>query len=257
MQMNKSCSKNKKDDGDYLTTVLCVQIAVCFIVGIIAFAFVKIKPDCYEQLKEEFSYIMNKDITIEKAVDAFKEAVGFAVSPASVWTDEVEKEETTLGESQDYQFYGEGGEDLYVAQADTSFAPVFVTQKAYYPIENGTVTSGFGYRIHPIYKTFGFHTGMDIATEENSPIHCIFDGKVIEVGENETRGKYIVLEHSSGMVMRYFHCSEIIATLGANIRRGEVIARVGTTGLSTGPHLHLEVLIKGIRYNPVYFIGEK
>lgn len=267
MKKNRACggsnntkknNKLKNRESDYMSCVLTVQIAVCIAVIAMAFALMKAGGEKYDRLREEIGYIMGKDITFGDAVDALSNALGFVVSPSGVWKQEAQSvyqnEAQTSDENEIYS--GSGGVDLYEAPAENSFSPVAVTKKGLCPVKNGTLTSGFGYRKHPIYKTFGFHTGLDIAAKENSDIYCVFDGTVEETGYNESFGNYIIIRHGSGVVTKYCHCNEIIASKGAKLRGGEVIAKVGSTGVSTGPHLHLEVSINGTRYNPTHFIGK-
>ena len=151
---------------------------------------------------------------------------------------------------------GQGGEDIevYEATANTSFSPVRITSPVISPIENGRYTSFFGYRINPITGKFSFHTGLDIASAEGTKIRAVYNGTVTRVGEDGRAGKYIFLRHDDGMVTFYCHCSKITAEVGSVIRQGETIAKVGSTGWSTGPHLHFEVRINGIRYNPLYIL---
>ncbi len=149
-----------------------------------------------------------------------------------------------------------GGEDLklYEAVSNTSFSPIKSTSPAVAPIENGRYTSYFGYRTHPITGEFSFHTGVDIAADSGTKIRAVYNGKVLKIGEDDRAGKYIFLQHDDGFVTFYCHCSEITAEVGAVIRQGETIAKVGSTGWSTGPHLHFEIRKAGIRYNPLYIL---
>lgn len=180
--------------------------------------------------------------------------------------DESEASETTVGQESDTDHQsdqteeanGQGGEDLqiYKAQANTSFAPVKLTAPILPPIKNGRFTSGFGYRINPITGKFSFHTGLDIAAASGTNIRAVLNGTVLKTGKDERAGKYILLSHSDGLVTFYCHCSEILAEKGAVIRQGETLAKVGSTGWSTGPHLHFEVRKDGIRYNPAWLLGD-
>ncbi len=149
-----------------------------------------------------------------------------------------------------------GGEDisLYEAADNTSFAPIKCTTKLLCPIEKPRYTSYFGYRINPITDKWAFHTGLDMAAPAGTKIRAALSGTVTKTGEDNRAGKYIFLTHSDGFVTFYCHCSEIVAVLGANIRQGETIARVGSTGYSTGPHLHFEVRKDNIRYNPLHLL---
>ncbi len=149
-----------------------------------------------------------------------------------------------------------GGEDIeiYEAAENTSFAPISSTAKILMPVSNGRYTSFFGYRINPITGKLSFHTGVDIAAAEGTNISAAFSGIVKTVGEDERAGKYIIIEHDQGLVTFYCHCSEILVEECTVIRQGETVALVGSTGWSTGPHLHFEVRRNNIRYNPLWLL---
>ena len=114
----------------------------------------------------------------------------------------------------------------------------------------GRISSPFGRRDDPFTGEASLHSGLDIAAEQGSPISAAFCGTVKKTGEDKIAGKYILLSHADGLETFYCHCSEIIAPVNAVIRRGETIALVGSTGMSTGPHLHFEVRINGLKYDP-------
>lgn len=116
------------------------------------------------------------------------------------------------------------------------------------------VTSGFGWRTHPIYKTQEFHPGMDFAAEQGTPIYSTGDG-VVEVADNLAQGygNHVVINHGFGYQTLYGHMSRIKATVGQKVKRGELIGYVGSTGLSTAPHVHYEVIKNNEKVNPINF----
>ena len=109
----------------------------------------------------------------------------------------------------------------------------------------GPIVSGFGYRIHPIYKVRAFHNGLDIAAPTGTPILAAGAGYVIHSGWWGGYGNCVIIDHGGGVSTVYGHCSSLVARAGQKVRRGQVIAAVGSTGLSTGPHLHFEVRHSG------------
>ena len=113
------------------------------------------------------------------------------------------------------------------------------------PLPDGTVTSPFGERINPITAEDEFHKGADIAADEGTPIYLMFSGTVLEVGKSDVYGNYVLVEHTNGLYTRYCHCSRVLVETGYSLKHGEIIALVGNTGWSTGPHLHLEVISNG------------
>ncbi|MDI7246247.1 MAG: M23 family metallopeptidase [Bacillota bacterium] len=115
---------------------------------------------------------------------------------------------------------------------------------------NGRVTYGFGYRVHPIYKRRLFHQGIDIAAPTGTPIRAAAAGKVLRAGPCGTYGNIVELDHGGGASTLYAHCSRVLVKAGDRVRAGQKIAEVGSTGLSTGPHLHFEVSIDGKPRDP-------
>ena len=118
----------------------------------------------------------------------------------------------------------------------------------------GRITSPFGWRQHPITKRRDFHTGVDIKANRNDPIKAAGSGKIAYSGWMGGYGKVIVIEHSNGQSTLYAHCSSLLAGKGANVTSGQLIAKVGTTGRSTGPHLHFEVRNGKSPVNPIKYL---
>ena len=113
---------------------------------------------------------------------------------------------------------------------------------------------GFGWRTHPIYKTPEFHPGMDFAAEQGTPIYATGDG-VVETADANAQGygNHVVLNHGFGYQTLYGHMSKIAVRVGKQIKRGELVGYVGSTGLSTAPHIHYEVIKNGEKVNPINF----
>lgn len=114
----------------------------------------------------------------------------------------------------------------------------------------GWVTSEFGFRFSPVLETHRFHQGIDIATRPGTPIIAPADGRVVFAGWEGTYGKTVLINHGYGIVTRYAHLSEIYVSEGQMLKRWEVIGTVGDTGITTGPHLHYEVIVNGVPVNP-------
>jgi murein DD-endopeptidase MepM/ murein hydrolase activator NlpD len=115
---------------------------------------------------------------------------------------------------------------------------------------NGRLTSGFGSRFHPILGYRRFHAGLDLAAAAGTPIVAAADGKVVSAGWAGGYGRAVMIVHASGIETKYGHMSRIAAYAGETVHRGDVIGYVGSSGLSTGPHLHFEVLKNGRPVNP-------
>ena len=118
----------------------------------------------------------------------------------------------------------------------------------------GAVTSKFGYRIHPIFNVRKMHTGIDIDADMGDPIRAAAAGKVVSAGWRGGYGKCIVISHGGGLATLYGHASELLVSAGEEVERGEVIGKVGSTGYSTGPHLHFEVRVNGSPVDPLGYL---
>ncbi len=283
----KDTAKEKNKTKDYYHIVVTVQIIlVMMLLGLLVF-FSKMSGDLksdYENFKK-WEISENVYSVVISMKDYFQGDSAWSVNSGAVTVnsetetteDQTEKNTTTESEPETELTENEpttsesaeeitkqteplaiGGEDisLYEAAENTSFAPIKCTTKLSNPIEKPRYTSYFGYRINPITDKWAFHTGLDIAAPNGTKIRAALSGTVTKIGEDSRAGKYIFLTHSDGFVTFYCHCSEIVATLGANIRQGETIAKVGSTGYSTGPHLHFEVRKDNIRYNPLYLLED-
>lgn len=125
------------------------------------------------------------------------------------------------------------------------------------PVNNDDLkrmSSGFGVRIHPIYKTPRFHWGMDFSAPTGTEIYATGQGTVVEVDKNARGyGHHVVIDHGYGYQTLYAHMSEIKVRRGQHVKRGDIIGLVGTTGTSSAPHLHYEVVKDGEKVNPVNF----
>ena len=116
------------------------------------------------------------------------------------------------------------------------------------------VASGFGYRIDPLYKDSRLHAGLDFSAPTGTPIYATADGEVQIAGFNtDGYGNKVVINHGYGFQTLYAHMVRVIANVGQSVKRGEVIGYVGSTGKSTGSHLHYEVIKRGTKVDPVYY----
>lgn len=120
--------------------------------------------------------------------------------------------------------------------------------------KQSTIVSGFGYRIHPIYKTLRMHTGIDFAAKMGTPIYATGDGVVIDPKGNESGyGNVVVISHGYGYQSLYGHMSKKAVNFGDHVKRGQLIGYVGSTGLSVSPHCHYEVIKNGKKIDPIHF----
>jgi len=115
---------------------------------------------------------------------------------------------------------------------------------------SGTITSPFGTRRHPVFGDMRFHGGIDIGAAHGTTVVAADSGSVIISSYNSSYGNYIVISHGNGITTLYAHLSTRSVSVGDSVSRGQQIGRVGSTGVSTGPHLHFEVSVNGTRVNP-------
>ena len=123
------------------------------------------------------------------------------------------------------------------------------------PLDSYTITSPFGYRVHPIYGTTILHTGVDMAAPEGTPIHVAASGVVVSAGWIDGYGNATIVDHGGGMATLYGHQSALLVSAGQRVTQGQTIGRVGCTGSCTGPHLHFEVRVNGTPVNPVNYVA--
>lgn len=120
-------------------------------------------------------------------------------------------------------------------------------------IKDFTMSSGYGIRRDPIYGSSKFHAGLDFAAKTGTPVFATADGRVTEAGRQSGYGNCVDISHGYNYLTRYAHLSEVLVKPGQEVKRGEMIGKVGSTGKSTGPHLHYEVRFKDEPQNPVNY----
>lgn len=155
------------------------------------------------------------------------------------------------------------GEDSETAQYEFDFSSVKklssnkkTLMSMSLPILPKKVTSQFGYRVNPVTGNYGIHGGIDLAADTGTKIHPALPGTVIKSKFSSDYGNFVMIDHGDNVVTLYAHCSKLTASVGDKVDTDDVIALVGSTGHSTGPHLHFEVRINDVRINPVYFLTE-
>lgn len=124
------------------------------------------------------------------------------------------------------------------------------------PLEDAKLTSDYGMRTHPVLRRRMGHKGVDLAAPTGTPIYATADGLVSKAERFSSYGKFVSIEHGARIQTRYAHMSAIAVTDGARVKKGDLIGYVGSTGRSTGPHLHYEVRIDGEAVNPVPYMVE-
>lgn len=121
---------------------------------------------------------------------------------------------------------------------------------------DGRVTSRFGYRKHPSGGGRRYHHGVDIASASGSPIRAAASGRVKTVSRSWSKGLYVVISHADGYETTYFHLRKAVSRKGWNVAQGEIIGLEGSSGNTTGPHLHFEIIKNGLRVDPELYLPE-
>lgn len=232
---------------DFITPVIIVQSVVFILILLVFFCFYKKQNDTFKQIRTLYINIMQQDMTAKELADGAKSVFNFLSQPRTVNGNDATK--TDAEENLD----GAGGEDLLHPKSDASFSPVFLSSEIVKPVQAKRITSKFGFRKNPVTGKYGFHSGLDLAAAEGTEIKAAFDGVVERATKSKVRGNYIFLK-SGNVRTIYCHCSKLLVKEGDTVKAGETIAKVGSTGQTTGPHLHFELIINGIHYNPEWVL---
>ncbi len=142
------------------------------------------------------------------------------------------------------------GKPLPIPSAEDAFVPGPAWRGGFRQPVNGRITSGFGYRYHPILHRRKLHTGIDFGVHSGTPVHAAGGGTVIMASYSRGYGNCVIIDHGGGRATLYGHCSSVCVSFGQSVSPGQLIAYSGSTGMSTGPHLHWEVRRNGVPVHP-------
>jgi len=169
--------------------------------------------------------------------------------PAQTWADQLLQRLEAF--SSDFEL---GEDELNALLADLeSQRAIRAALPSIWPAE-GTRTSGFGWRSDPVHGRTRFHSGIDVANARGTPIKAAAPGKVIQAGFSSGYGRVVVLDHGFGITTKYAHLSTIRVHSGQEVKEGQFIATMGSTGKSPGPHLHFELRIDGSAVDPLKYL---
>ncbi len=211
--------------------LISIQVGACLIILVVALGIRLFGGSIYEMVKGWYLGSVNESIMVNVTKDDLLEI--FQKNTSSVSDTDTAQ---TGAKPQ--------ANTLAVTYGKNQEGPVTLSVLLKSPVANGTISSAFGERDGK------FHQGLDIAADIDTPITASLTGVVKEAGENDSYGKYVLLNHGSGIETRYAHCNSISVKQGDHVNMGDEIAKVGNTGDSSGPHVHLELLIGGTPYNP-------
>lgn len=227
--------QTEKQKG-FMTKVVIVQLVLSLLITGILFLVCRTDTNLSDNIKSFYSEISKTDIAVSQIWGSIKNVAKETFSSNVKEEATGETEESTTGEK-------------------AVFSPVFLTVNLKKPLNEGNITSKFGYRVSPITDKYSLHSGLDIASPENTKIYASYDGEVITADCNEINGNYIVIKHSESLKTTYNHCNKLLVKKGERVKAGECIALVGSTGYATGNHLHFEVILNGKYINPLYALN--
>lgn len=234
-------SQQEKEDVNYL---VLAQLVVCIAVVLFVVLMQKTNYAFYTEMGQEYQAALESGVdlsgenqllkfTEQAMAQAKKVAVGLTdeqtVQGAGGWNPTQNEQEVPEGYSlEDYT----------------------LSEEPSLPLEQYTITSLYGTREHPITGQADFHSGLDLAAAEGTDIHAVLGGVVLQTGTSDSYGNYVKLLHSNNLVTTYNHMQQILVKQGQTVQKGQTVGTVGSTGVSTGPHLHLEFLLNGIYVDP-------
>lgn len=265
----------KQKKKDYLIYTLTFQFIVCvFLFGAIyglkrinSDIYLTLNSDYYDEITENFSFLdsvvkpENGNTTSSTTEAIIEKKVSNTKNPNSTESDVTDKIAEIVTETElSAEIKAEGGQDYSISSIDEVPSNVSVNsytlnQSMVLPVK-GEISSGFGVRNHPITNQLSFHAGVDLAADTGTPIYSAFSGKVIVADYDDWNGYYLKLQHDGDIMTVYCHCQKLNVKEGDVVEAGEVIAYVGSTGSSTGPHLHFELRIGNVSYDPQTALNE-
>lgn len=238
--------KNEKKKSSATNTVMLVQLVACAMFVLLIFMLGRISPQTFDFIKSEYERVMSSDTSTEEVVSSVETAMSKIIEGTGT------RKQSVLVDTQSSEKIpsAEDGKSVAVMSLFKNDGEITV------PV-HGKITSPYGNRTNPVSGEYLFHAGIDIAADSGSPVRAAYNGVVSSVGSNDISGNYISLVHTDGSETFYCHCQKITAKKGDVVRAGEAIALVGSTGRSTGPHLHFEITVDGNLVDPLLYFTVK
>ena len=202
--------------------------------------------------------VAEKEVEMKKYSDSILENEGLQNELEADW-DKMEAELEALEEKlrkEEEEAKRKAEEAARIAREQAALKAALTSGKFKWPLDNYfKVTSPYGYRIHPIYKTWRLHNGIDIGAPTGTPIKAVYDGTITTMSYTASAGYYVMINHGGGIYSVYMHCSKFVGSVGQKVKTGDVVALVGSTGSSTAPHLHFSIRLNGSYVNPGPYVG--
>ncbi|MBQ2392473.1 MAG: M23 family metallopeptidase [Clostridia bacterium] len=237
-QQAKESQTNKTIDRKF--RFMIAQTVICVIFLAVVGICVLIGGNAYDYVHNRFCELFDKPINVEQVLGANEARAVIAMQSTQYGiggSGESADKKTTL--------YSE----------DKEIVKKISVNEMCYPLDEYYITSEFGGRTDPISGEYSYHSGTDMGADTGSNIYAALSGTVKKaVWDSWDYGNYVVISHSDGFDTLYAHCDTLLCKEGDVVEKGDVIALVGSTGRSTGPHLHFEVRINDKRLDPKWFI---
>ena len=244
--------------------VVAVAASVClFLVGTVFVVSVSVRAVEYRRMEERLSLVSAQFLEMKGTMLSLKQAEKDFRKLFSLKSKSAVLESADPGDA--------GSLDMEVLREQIEGAMQSVSEIRGYIAEQkdihlatpfgwpvaGTISSSYGYRNHPVYEERKFHTGVDLSVPSGSTVKATADGIVSFAGWTENSGIVVVAEHGHGFSTAYAHNRKALVRVGQRIARGDAIAMSGSTGVSTGPHVHYEIWRNGRHMNPVGFLARR
>lgn len=219
---------------------------------------------CEQQLQVEKDYldavkesVENEQAAVEALIEVKKQEIEKYESNISTQEKAIKEYEADIAEQNEIIKQLEKAVEEEKKKLLASQAPIYNGGKFAFPLESyKRISDDYGYRIHPILKVKQFHNGVDFAAPKGTKIYAAYDGVVVAATYSSTMGNYVMIDHGSGLFTIYMHASKLYVSKGDKVVKGEHIAGVGTTGRSTGNHLHFSVRKNGNYESPWNYLSK-
>lgn len=238
-------------------SVLWVQIILCVMLVAMTVAAQHFQVPWYPSFCEQYHQLTSQgiDLSQQEGLVRFAGKVTQEVKvQAQEWANQLSDSSTDTTE----RFTGKGGQNprknrqLPPGYSLKNYVP---EDQLALPVSGFVVTSPYGWRDHPVQGGNDFHSGIDLAVAEGTPITAALDGFVLDTKRGPSYGNYVLLMHKNGEATRYCHMQYVFVKEGESVSQGDVLGTVGHTGMATGPHLHFELMRDNVRYNPAKALG--
>ncbi len=228
--------------------VFLIQIMVVTVLIVVLTVIKFTGGQLYTELKNWYILNLGGDTAISEVME----------EPPKKETKENTGELTVLNDIPNLPDIPAGDTNVILTEVNTEITPQITltvkTTTLLMPVNNAVISSEFGSRNNPITHNAETHKGVDLSAEKGSDIFAAESGTVVLSQKSATYGNYMIIDHGDGLKTLYAHCNKLYKSVGDTVKRGEVIAAVGSTGQSTGPHLHFEVTKEGKYINPLSLV---